>query len=172
MKDQINFISPLKIKKSRFYCEMSLSRMNKDMKQKCLKIVSSFIKDPLFELFVNRVKESEIPEYYDIIKEPMWLKEIQGKLQNQKYSKFSEFVYDMNLIWKNAVLFNGEESEVAQLALFMEYRFNLKLKNLAMSSQEKYLSTLTRLAEKINRYSQYLQNELDHVPTNNISNRD
>ena len=53
-----------------------------------------------------------IPTYFDIIKEPMDFATITQKLNEFKYTEVSEFIYDMRLVFKNAIKFNPPDSIV------------------------------------------------------------
>jgi hypothetical protein len=43
------------------------------------------------ELFLNPVSKSDVPDYYDLIKEPMCWSEIDRKLESHSYDTISEF---------------------------------------------------------------------------------
>jgi hypothetical protein len=57
-----------------------------------------------------------IPEYYTIIKKPMDLSTVRKLLSGNKYSRLSQFVADVRLIWKNCITFNNPNSEVCDFA--------------------------------------------------------
>ena len=48
-----------------------------------------------------------IPEYYEIVKEPMDLSKVEQKLKSAKYTSPQEFYRDVNLMIKNSYLFNA-----------------------------------------------------------------
>jgi bromodomain-containing protein 3 len=75
-----------------------------------------------------------IPDYLVIIKQPMDLGTIKAKLHANQYLKFQDFLYDMNLVFENCILYNGENSTVSLMckgvreefkklyySLFMDY---------------------------------------------------
>ena len=44
------------------------------------------------ELFMHPVPASEAPDYYDVIKEPMYWKAIERKLNEHSYTTLAEFL--------------------------------------------------------------------------------
>jgi len=59
---------------------------------------------------VDIVKLS-IPDYFDIIKSPMDFGTAKGKLSNNKYLRMQEFLADIQLVFDNCLLYNGENSQ-------------------------------------------------------------
>jgi chromatin structure-remodeling complex subunit RSC1/2 len=47
------------------------------------------------------VNKRNLPQYYEIIEEPMALSKIKQKIANKEYTGFQEFVRDCALVWKN-----------------------------------------------------------------------
>ncbi len=73
-----------------------------------------------------------IPTYYDLIpkKNARDLGTIKSKLDGDKYDTTDAWEGDLSLMIQNALIFNGEESEVGQLALQLESRFRSLLAGL------------------------------------------
>ena len=44
-----------------------------------------------------------IPDYYDIIKQPMDFGTVKNKLQSNQYTKLADFLYDVNLVFDNCI---------------------------------------------------------------------
>ena len=75
-----------------------------------------------------------IPEYPDIVTNPMDVSTIQQKMNDGDYVGFDEEVDLLDLFWKdvalmfdNAVLFNGEESEIGAAAIKLKRKVERKL---------------------------------------------
>jgi hypothetical protein len=51
--------------------------------------------------------ELGIPDYFDIIKNPMDFSTIKKRLNNSNYTNFNEFCKDINLVFNNCILYNG-----------------------------------------------------------------
>ena len=65
-----------------------------------------------------------IPQYHDIIprKDARDLRTIRQKLDTDKYETPEGWEADMDLMIRNAIHFNGEESEVGQIAVSFRER--------------------------------------------------
>ncbi|KAF2281154.1 chromatin structure-remodeling complex protein-like protein rsc1 [Westerdykella ornata] len=81
-------------------------------------------------LFQRKVSKRQLPDYYDIIKEPMALSIIKSKIQKKEYKSFSEFVRDFALIPHNAQVYNRQESAAYQDALEVKKVLEAELKKL------------------------------------------
>jgi len=55
------------------------------------------------------------PDYHEIIALPMDLQTIEKKI-NKSFGFYREFYNDLNLIWSNAELYNGADSQVTKYA--------------------------------------------------------
>ena len=64
-----------------------------------------------------------LPDYFDVIKNPMHMDLIRKKLENAIYPDMDSFAHDMRLVFQNSILYNGESSEVGELAQSMMSRF-------------------------------------------------
>ncbi len=58
------------------------------------------------------VESLNIPDYYTIVKKPMDFGTIKTKLKEQRYAGIAEFMEDMELVFYNCKLYNGEISGV------------------------------------------------------------
>lgn len=141
------------------------AKMSTFLTDKCKKITRKFYNKGSYNAFKNRVEKSIAPDYYDVIKEPMYLSEVLRKLKNNLYSELSQYVHDMNLIWSNAIIYNGENSYFGILAQCCEYKFKKELEKLSTTKQDEHIYKLKKYSEQISFWAQYLQKELDHVPT-------
>ena len=68
------------------------------------KIYKKEISEP-FHRPVDPIKDN-CPNYDLIIKHPMWLDKVKEKLKNSQYDKLEDWVRDVDLIWKNGIVFN------------------------------------------------------------------
>ena len=83
--------------------------------------------------FHVKVKTSEAPDYYHIIKHPMDLSTIEKKLHDHVYPTVSDLVEDMKLMINNCYTFNGREHTVSILANNLEKTFQSQLRNMPQS---------------------------------------
>ncbi|RPB27176.1 Bromodomain-domain-containing protein, partial [Terfezia boudieri ATCC MYA-4762] len=96
------------------------------MEDTMMKIIDSLLSsvdkngDTMFDDFRNLVSRKDYPEYYKIIKEPMSLNTIRKRILAHRYTGWSEFERDMELIIQNARTFNEEESFIVRAALELQ----------------------------------------------------
>jgi hypothetical protein len=76
------------------------------------RIVNNLFKHPsswIFHEAVDPIKLN-IPDYNEIVKEPMDLGSIKNKLNSNAYMRAPDFVRDVNLMFDNCILYNGEST--------------------------------------------------------------
>ena len=110
-----------------------------------IRIPSSFV----FRVPVDPVL-LQIPTYFDIIprKDARDLSTIKQKLDADKYDSADGLKADIDLMIHNAVLFNGADSEVGQIAAMVKKRF-YELLNIAKSKKRKEAETNGQPAKKL-----------------------
>ncbi|XP_078486635.1 histone acetyltransferase KAT2A [Ciona intestinalis] len=79
--------------------------------------------------FLEPVKKSEVPNYYDVIKSPMDLKTLNEQVRSKQYSTRAQFVTDAQKIFDNCRVFNSPESDYFKCANTMENFFYNKLRD-------------------------------------------
>lgn len=82
------------------------------------------------KLFQRKVNKRAVPDYYDIIKEPMALSTIKGRVAAKDYKSFSEFVRDLALIPHNAQVYNRQDSQAYVDAMDLKKVIESELKRL------------------------------------------
>ncbi|KAF1835372.1 Bromodomain-containing protein [Decorospora gaudefroyi] len=82
------------------------------------------------KLFQRKVNKRAVPDYYDIIKEPMALSTIKAKIAQKDYKNFSDFVRDLALIPHNAQVYNRQDSQAYVDALEVKKVIERELKKL------------------------------------------
>ena len=80
--------------------------------------------------FLQPVNREEVPDYYEFIKEPMDLSTMEIKLENNKYEKMEDFIYDIRLVCNNCRMYNGENTSYFKYANRLEKFFNNKVKEI------------------------------------------
>ena len=79
--------------------------------------------------FLHPVNRAEVPDYYEVIKEPMDLSTMEVKLENDAYETMEDFVYDCSLIFNNCRQYNGENTTFYKNANKLEKAVIAKLKD-------------------------------------------
>ena len=92
----------------------------------------------------------QIPTYFDVIpkKDARDLSTIKQKLDGDKYDSVDGLRADIDLMIHNAVLFNGADSEVGQIANVVKKRF-YELLNISKSKKRKEAETNGQPAKKL-----------------------
>lgn len=73
-------------------------------------------------IFSNPVDfvELKIPDYPNVVKNPMDFGTIKMKLREHKYERIQDFMDDMELVFYNCRLYNGTESDVGQIGVTVQ----------------------------------------------------
>eukprot|EP00192_Tetraselmis_astigmatica_P010209 CAMPEP_0117665470 /NCGR_PEP_ID=MMETSP0804-20121206/9828_1 /TAXON_ID=1074897 /ORGANISM="Tetraselmis astigmatica, Strain CCMP880" /LENGTH=920 /DNA_ID=CAMNT_0005472887 /DNA_START=369 /DNA_END=3131 /DNA_ORIENTATION=+ len=87
------------------------------------RVLRDVMQQELAELYFDEPVDAEalgIPEYYDIIKNPMDLGTVMRKLNRDEYEGALQLYSDIRLVWKNCFNFNEEDSEPFKAAIKMQ----------------------------------------------------
>lgn len=82
-----------------------------------MKIITLLKNHPSADPFLDPVDHIllGIPNYFEIIRNPMDLSSVEAKLKGNKYKSPFQFLRDIELIWSNAFLFNAPDSDVHKM---------------------------------------------------------
>ncbi|KAL6721153.1 hypothetical protein ACLMJK_000253 [Lecanora helva] len=83
------------------------------------------------KLFQRKVNKRIVPDYYDVIKEPVALSTLKAKYTSKAYRDFAEFVREAALIPHNAQTYNRPESGAYQDSVVIRAIFEKEFKALA-----------------------------------------
>lgn len=76
----------------------------------CDEILQSLVHDNNSWPFHCAVSRRAVPDYYDVIRRPMDLGKIRGKLSGMEYRTTKEFVADVYLVFQNCSVYNRRGS--------------------------------------------------------------
>merc|ERR1711991_168203 len=109
----------------------------------CLKLCNFLQSKPEAEAFLYPVdwKALNLPDYPQIIKQPMDLGTIESNLKRGVYKEVQEFSRDMRLVWKNAKTYNHEGSGIYVVAHQLENLFEKRFENVKKSPSSRRQST-------------------------------
>jgi len=100
------------------------------------------------KLFQRKVNKRSLPDYYEIIKEPMALSEIKRKVAAQEYRSIADYVRDFALIPHNAQVYNRADSQAYVDALEVKRAIEQELKKLVdQNIMTEEVATLPYLGE-------------------------
>jgi len=77
--------------------------------------------------FKDPVKAEEVPDYYDVIKNPMCFSAIEHKIDTHQYSTLEAFADDVYLVFDNTRLYNPETTIYSKNANRLEKWFREQL---------------------------------------------
>ncbi|KAG0647295.1 chromatin remodeling [Hyphodiscus hymeniophilus] len=101
--------------------------------------------------FLRKVNKRLLPDYFDVIKEPMAFSTIKQKLLKKQYAGWSEFVRDVALISHNAQVYNRPSAPVYQDAVQLREVFKVELQKLVekdvITAEEAQLPDLGEIPE-------------------------
>jgi len=99
---------------------------------KCIPLVKKLINHEHGWVFKDAVDPIElgIPDYFDIVDHPMDLTLVKNKLEDGAYKEIAPFERDTKLVFENAILFNGEDSDVGAMAKELLDIFNAGLQEI------------------------------------------
>jgi len=78
--------------------------------------------------FMAPVSKEDVPDYYDLIAEPMDLGTMEQKLEKDQYDSFESFLYDAHLIFDNCRKYNSDTTTYYKNATKLEKFFHQKVK--------------------------------------------
>ncbi|CAH9121940.1 unnamed protein product [Cuscuta epithymum] len=105
-------------------------KMDRSIKQQCGTILEGLMTHKLGWAFLKPVDPVafNIPDYFDIITNPMDLGTIKSKLRNNLYSTIEEFAADIRLVFANCMRYNPPMNEFHVMAKELNCFFNKKWK--------------------------------------------
>lgn len=78
-----------------------------------------------------------IPDYYDVITDPMDLGTVRERLLTGRYRTHNDFARDVRLVWRNALTYNKPGTPVHIMAEAMSNHFEKKFTEMIMKHQQK-----------------------------------
>lgn len=95
--------------------------------RRCRAVLNRLSTNPLCVPFLEKVdpKHPAGVEYYSEIKAPMWLSEVYLRLLEGAYNSETDFYFDMQLIFSNAIEYNAPNSDMYNSANTLRSEFEL-----------------------------------------------
>jgi hypothetical protein len=102
------------------------------------------------EMFTEPVDPDvdECPDYFSIVKSPMDLSTVQRKLAENTYETVEQWKQDVELIWSNALLYNGADSHLGLLARELQAIFETHTQSLHSPPSEDWYRMLSVLCDE------------------------
>jgi hypothetical protein len=93
------------------------------IKDTCANLLQTLEKNKEIEPFKNLISKKDYPDYYEIIENPISLKEIGAKIKKSLYGEMDEFKNDILLMFNNCKTYNQPGSEIYQQATHLSEDF-------------------------------------------------
>ena len=106
-----------------------ISRKRRDTPEKSFNdiiedIVDNCVKFDSTKLFHQAVKKKDYKDYYELILNPIDLSSMKNKTKRCEYRNLQQFKEDLDLLYNNSRMYNGEEHDVTQQSgKIREYAF-------------------------------------------------
>ncbi|WUR04120.1 transcription initiation factor TFIID subunit 1 (TAF1) [Vairimorpha necatrix] len=109
-----NFLQNKKPTKKKIETERRKARMI--FQNLMLNLLNKFFSLPYSLAFHKPVSSKRFPDYHSVIENPIDLTTIKTKVRHNKYTLFSEFFDDLELMKNNCVKYNGVEHSLTKIA--------------------------------------------------------
>ena len=90
----------------------------------------------LYEPFLTLPSKRELPDYYEVIDEPISLNQIRKKLKAGDYIELPDLAVDLNLMFENCKTYNRPDSRLYKEGVKLQKIMNAKLEELDMDEDE------------------------------------
>lgn len=131
--------------------------MNDFEKRKCLEVTNKMLHMDLCKPFKEKVDpiRDGAPNYNEIVKHPMDLSTIRRNLMANELKGMDEWAAAVNLVWHNAMLFNGEGTLIHLIAKEMKEWFDKKYSKMPRTKDEEWMTLLRKSTKKMMYLSQH-----------------
>lgn len=123
------------------------------MRAKWREITESLLNRELGKVFKDPVDpvEDDLPDYYQIVKNPIDLTTVLTRVNSGYYRSTAEWIAEVNRVFDNAILYNGNDSYTTDVARVMKQIFERLLDKASLTGYEGWCRLVdhhyTKLAE-------------------------
>jgi len=82
----------------------------------CAKLLRELLRHPKSFVFSHPVDPNVVPDYYNVITDAMDLGTVKKRLDNGMYQEHDEVFADLDKVWNNCLMYNGETSQISDSA--------------------------------------------------------
>ena len=146
----------------------SRSKQNEGYR-KIYKIFKTLKQHPLAGPFLHPVDANQVPDYYQIIKDPIDLSTIEQKLVNGEFDNAYQFAADVRKMWNNSFYYNAAGSELYQITMQLSALFEQLMKGsegVIINDRKDAIQDLYKKIEKMSKEIRELSATRAPVPTN------
>ena len=143
---------------------MNLLPTKKDFQlEECYRITCELMEHPCASIFSKPVSKEENPDYFQKITEPMDLGEIRKKLENKEYETYEDWKYDINLVWSNAIEYNGTKSAIGIMVSVIKDEFNKLIRKKIPKNDGEWILSISNLTSKLNNFKKEYKKKYYYV---------
>ena len=123
------------------------------LQSQCLSILKDDMRNPISYWFREpyRAEKAIMDDYLSKIPHPMDLSTIQDHLEKNEYANFECFANDMDLIFENAIVYNGPESLVGGIGIYLKNVVKKKIDEIRYQNPRNYEARLFELIRNVNK---------------------
>lgn len=139
----------------------------------CQSILDEFRVNPKHKAYVVFFLEPvdivklECPNYFEVIKQPMDLRKIQGRIDNNLYKDEDGFAYDMRLMFDNCIKYNGANHPIAPFCKVFQDAFEEKFARLKKAKEKSMITIFKKLDDKEAAIKIEIQTHRETIETSN-----
>lgn len=121
------------------------------LQSQCLSILKDIKNHPLSFWFREPFSADKLTmdDYLSMISRPMDLSTIQNNLENNVYPNFECFASDMDLIFENAITYNGADSLVGGIGLYLRGVVKKRINEIRYQNPRNYEARLFELIRSV-----------------------
>ena len=113
--------------------------------QYCSQITNILFDDPLAGIFRVPAFQSPTDPYLQYIQKPMDFGTIKKKIKDNAYLNINEWKNDIDLVFDNAVSYNGDYSVIGGIALYLRKKFKKLMNKYTLSNKQNFEERLRKL---------------------------
>jgi len=151
---------PQRNKKKIEFDEIDSGQKQSEPSKKIQKILQTIKRHPMAEPFLHPVDPKQVPDYYNVIQDPMDLETVERKLKSGEYETGYQFAMDMRLIWSNSFYYNANGSELYHMTMTLSTEFEKLMKgneSLVLVDKKDIIQDLYKKLEKLSKGMKDLQ---------------
>jgi hypothetical protein len=132
----------------------------------CLDVINEVLQFNVSQFFTISAGAlvEHLTDYSRHVARPIDLLQIKRKLIEHKYSKYSEFSEDMELVWENAITYNGGESIAGLCAIYLRSKFRERTRFMTDDEAADWLSRLNFVSAACARLHNGIREAIANTP--------
>lgn len=128
---------------------MPLSELKRKQILEIIDNILSYRTSIFFDHPVDPVLD-QLPNYFKVVKKPMDLGTIRNKIEQNEYDSVASFIADVELVWSNAILFNGRNSIIFSIVRYLQTKFKEQTEFLSDDTRKDWINQMNDLKNKLN----------------------